>query len=131
MSSVRRGFVFAILIVLALTACSRGERPDAASWLPQWSAIVGVIPSQADLGDPPSEDLCQTTLADIRIQDEDLLPSPSVTVDDLASEWVAIAEAAFFDCPPEGEDIDSFSDAYEEMQRIEDSVDAALADGGS
>jgi hypothetical protein len=44
------------------------------------------------------------------------------------TEWIAVAEAAFFDCPPEGEDIDSFSDAYEELDRIEESVNTALTD---
>lgn len=131
MPRVRQGLFLVIALAISISACSSSERPDAATWLPSWEAMVAVIPAESDLGDPPSEDLCQSTLADIRTQNSGLLPSPSITVDDLVTEWVAVAEAAFFDCPPEGEDIDSFSDAYEELQRIEDSVDAALADTGS
>jgi hypothetical protein len=91
---------------------------------------VAVVPPQAGLGDPPNASRCQETLVALRTENEDLLPTPSVTVDDLVMEWVAVAEATFFDCPPEGEDINSFGDGYEEMRRIEDSVDAALIDQG-
>jgi hypothetical protein len=126
--SARRGITLLIAISLTLSACGGEDRPDTASWLPQWEAITSVIPDQAALGDPPSEELCQDTLASIRTENDGLLPSPSVTVDDLVNEWVAVAEAAFFDCPPEGSEIDSFSAAYEELSRIENSVDTALSD---
>lgn len=127
---LRRG-IFVVLGLSLLVACSRGDRPDTATWLPSWDAIVAVVPDQSELGDPPDEALCKETLADLRSQNEDLLPSPSVTVDDLVMEWVAVAQAAFFDCPPEGEDINSFDDAYEELDRIENSIDTALPDPGS
>lgn len=125
----RRGLLLVLGLCL-LVACSRGDRPSTADWLPSWQAIVAVVPEQSKLGDPPDEALCQDTLADLRVQNEDLLPSPSVTVDDLAGEWIAVAEAAFFDCPPEGEDINSFDDAYEEMERIEESIATALSSQG-
>jgi hypothetical protein len=124
----RHGALLVIACSLALSGCSRDDRPDTATWLPAWDAMTSVVPAQVDLGDPPDEDLCQDTLGSLREQNEGLLPSPSVTVDDLVTEWIAVAEAAFFDCPPEGEDIDSFSDAYEELDRIEESVNTALTD---
>lgn len=129
---MRPAFLGSALGVLALAlgvvACSGEDRPDTATWLSRWEAITSVVPDQAALGDPPDASLCETTLASLRSANEDLLPGPSVTVDDLVTEWVAIAEAAFFDCPPGGEAIDSFSAAYEEMERIEDSVGTALSD---
>jgi len=126
--TARRGALLVIACSLLFSGCSRDERPDAATWLPAWEAMTSVVPAQGDLGDPPDEDLCQDTLASLRVQNEGILPSPSVTVDDLVTEWIAVAEAAFFDCPPEGEDINSFNDAYEELDRIEQSVDTALSD---
>lgn len=50
-----------------------------------------------------------------------------MTVDDLVTEWMAMAQAAFFDCPPEGEGVDSFSAAYDELERITDSIETALS----
>lgn len=129
MSIRGRVSVLVLTLLLATSACGGGERPETGEWLPGWETITAVIPDQRDLGDPPDHSLCETTLASIRTENEDLLPSPSVTVDDLVTEWVAVAEAAFFDCPPEGDDIDSFDAAYEELRRIEDSVETALADG--
>jgi hypothetical protein len=117
-----------VALLFVTTGCSSGERPDTATWLRSWQSINAVIPDQSDLGNPPQESLCQTTLGTIRERSEELFPTPSGTVDDLVNEWVAIAQAAFFECPPEGEDIDSFDDAYREMLRVEDSVTSALAD---
>jgi len=127
--TARRGALVVIAFSLLLSGCGRDDRPDTATWLPSWDAITSVVPAQSELGNPPDEDLCQDTLANLREQNEALLPSPSVTVDDLVTEWIAVAEAAFFDCPPEGDDINSFNDAYEELDRIEESVDTALTDG--
>lgn len=117
-----------IVAMVAIVGCGGTDRPDTATWLSSWEGITSVVPDQADLGDPPDAELCEATLASVRSGNEDLRPSPSVTVDDLVTEWVAVAEATFFDCPPKGEDIDSFSEAYEEMGRIEESVEIALSD---
>lgn len=114
-------------LLFVTTGCISAERPDAATWLPSWQSINALVPDQSDLGNPPDESLCQTTLGAIRESKEDLFPTPSGTVDELVNEWVAIAEAAFFECPPEGEDIASFDDAYREMLRVENSVTSALA----
>ena len=123
-----RGVISVLAFAVMVTACGSRERPDAASWLPAWEEIIGVVPNQADLGETPDQALCQDVLAELREKSEGLSPAPSVTVDDLASEWVATAETAFFECPPEEHDLTSFADAYEEMNRIEQSVGTALTD---
>lgn len=115
---------------LLVVGCGSSERPNAASWLPTWQALISVVPDEAELGDPPDEALCQTTLAAVREQSDGLLPTPSMTVDDLANEWASIAENGFFECPPAGEQVNSFEDVYRELRRVEDSVDTALADSG-
>jgi len=116
-----------VALLFVTTGCSSTERPDAATWLRGWQSINALVPDQSDLGTPPDASLCQTTLGMIRERSEDLFPTPSGTVDELVNEWVAIAEAAFFECPPEGEDIASFDDAYRELRRVENSVTSALA----
>jgi len=127
-TALYRAVTCGIIAMMAVVGCAGTDRPDVATWLSSWEGIISVVPDQADLGDPPDAELCEATLASVRSGNEDLRPSPSVTVDDLVAEWVAVAKATFFDCPPKGEDIDSFSEAYEEMGRIEESVETALSD---
>jgi len=123
-----RGFIVVAAFAVTIAGCESSDRPDAASWLAAWQEIIDVVPDQGDLGEIPDQALCQDILADLREKSEGLTPAPSVTVDDLASEWVSIAEAAFFECPPQEPDLTSFADAYEEMDRIEQSVETALND---
>lgn len=121
-----RAVVLAALL-LSLVSCTGGGRPDTAEWLPIWNAALDVVPDEAVIGNPPDRELCQDTLSALRTQTEDLLPTPDLAVDDLVTDWAAIAEAAFFECPPEGEQIDSFSDAYAELATLEESVDDVLS----
>lgn len=118
----------ALVALVLVVGCSSENRPDAATWMRSWNAITSIIPDQTDIGAPPNESICRTTLAAVREGRAGLLPTPSVTVDDLANEWVAIAETAFFECPPEGQDLDSFEAAYRELTRVEDSVETALSE---
>jgi hypothetical protein len=113
-------------LALLLAACGSEARPNILAWEMDWDEMVAVIPEQDALGSPPDQNICQTTLASVREHSLGLVPSPSVTIDDLTNEWIAIAEAAFFGCPPDGQDITSFDDAYTEMNRIEESIATAL-----
>lgn len=124
---LRRSILSMLALVLALAGCSRDSRPTVADWRGDWDAMVGVIPPQEDLGSPPDAGLCQETLGAVREHSADLLPGPSVTVDDLVNEWIALAERAFFECPPEGQDMTSFQEAYAELERAEEAVNAALS----
>jgi hypothetical protein len=123
-----RALLLLMSLALSLAACGSESRPNPLIWEMDWNEIVAVIPEQDSLGSPPDQDTCQTTLAAIREQTTGLLPSPSVPIDDLANEWIMIAEAAFFGCPPEGQDIGSFDDAYTELSHIEQSITSALED---
>jgi len=112
------------VFVASFVACSSDPRPGNAEWLPKWDAIVAVVPQESEIGDPPDEQVCQDTLSALRTQNEGLLPSPNTAIDDLVADWTAIAEAAFFECPPEG---GSFSEAYDELTTLENSIDTALS----
>ena len=120
----RRSFqTLLLLAVLLVAACSPGsEQPDTASWLEKWDATVALLPPLESMAAEPDTDFCRSVLSDLREADETLLPSPSSRVDQLARDWMAVAEAAFFDCPPQGEDIGSFADAYDELERLEEAV---------
>ena len=118
----------AALLLISIVACSSNDDGDSERWRLDWQRVTSVVPEQSELGDPPDQDVCRSTLADIRAAQEDLPPAPTEGIDELSNEWVAIAEETFFECPPQGPDIDSVEDAYRELQRIEDAIQVALAD---
>ena len=124
MSRPKRLIVLASVFVMMLTACSSEDRPSNAEWVPKWDAMVAVVPDQSEVGSPPDEEVCQSTLSALRVENEGLLPTPTATIDDLVADWTAIAEAAFFECPPES---GSFTESYHEMATIQDSIDTALS----
>lgn len=122
-----RGIASLALLLVVVVGCSSDDRPDAAIWLRSWNAIVSIVPEQADIGDPPDQSMCQNTLAAIRERSDGLLPTPSATVDGLAQEWVSIAETAFFECPPEEDGLETFDAVYDELRRVEESVQTSLS----
>lgn len=112
-----------VILTISVVACGSDPRPTNAEWVPEWESMMAVVPDESLLGAPPNEQLCQDTLSALRLENEGLIPTPTSTIDDLVADWTAIAEAAFFECPPEG---GSFTEAYDEMATIEDSIDTAL-----
>lgn len=123
---LKSGFLIALTVFVAVS-CSPVERPDAADWLSRWEGIQAVVPPQSELGSPPDGAVCEETLAALRAENDDLRPTPSDEVEEHVDQWVEVAETTFFECPPEGDEISSFAEAYAEMARIAASVDEALS----
>ena len=119
-----RLIALASFVIVSVAACGSDERPSNAEWLPGWDAMLAVVPEQSELGSPPDSELCQSTLSALRVESEGLIPTPSAAIDDLVADWTAIAEAAFFECPPEGS---TFAESYDEMSTIEEAIDTALS----
>lgn len=120
--------VFSIAVtLLLLMGCGSKERPDPDTWRESWQQMVALIPDREDLEVTAQEEICQQVLAEVREGTSTLLPAPSMTVDDLVNEWVSVAETAFFECPPREEELQSFDDAYAELDRIEESIETALS----
>ena len=116
------------LLSIGVLSCSPANvEPDAATWLEKWDGIVATVPDLATLAPEPDPEFCQSVLSELRTESEDLLPSPNPAVDALARDWVELAEGSFFECPPDGEEIGSFAEAYEEMERLEEAVADALS----
>ncbi len=115
-----------VLLVASLSACSN-SRPTVDEWLPLWDQAVALIPSQAELGDPPSEDLCEQVLVNLREVSVDLALTPEETLDAAVDAWIGVAEQAFFECPPEEGEISNLDEAYEEMAQLQTEIDALVA----
>jgi hypothetical protein len=74
----------------------------------------------------PDTAACETTLAYLRSNRAELLPSPDLAIDDAVNSWFEIAEDAFFECPPESAQMGSFSDAYTELGVLEAEIEVVL-----
>lgn len=117
----------AALLLTAVAGCGSESRPTVDEWRPLWDGIVDGIPTPADLGDPPDQDVCTSALAMLREQSQELFPTPDLAIDPTVREWVQIAEDAFFACPPSSSQIPTLEFALGELDRLEAEVDAVLA----
>jgi hypothetical protein len=120
----------AAVALVAAAGCSSAERPSAEEWLPTWDAVVDTFPTYAELGDPPDEQLCSAALVELRSSASSLRPTPDRSLDDPVEEWVSIAEAIAFDCPPESRTLPNLEYAYGELDRLEAEVSASIVTGG-
>jgi hypothetical protein len=62
----------------------------------------------------------------IRSNREELFPTPDLAIDNTVTDWVEIAEDAFFECPPNNEQIGSFFEAFEELARLQAEIEVVL-----
>lgn len=115
-----------IAAALTVSACGESARPATNDWLVEWQSLTASLPSEAELGDPPDMELCARTLARIRETAPALRITPELAADAPVEQWISVAEATFFECPPESGDIDGFADAFANLERIEQEVAAGL-----
>lgn len=106
-----------------LSACSQ-PRPTVAEWEPTWDRISAAIPSE--LGEDPSPAECTEILAFLRSNRAELFPTPDLAIDDTVTDWVEIAEGAFFECPPDNAQVGSFAEAFGELVRLQGEIESVL-----
>jgi hypothetical protein len=112
-------------VALIASACAT-VRPSVEEWQPAWEDITAAIPPQAVVGENPPRALCNNVLASLREGQADLFPTPDLAIEDTVKEWVKVAEDAFFECPPDNDEIGSFAEAYAELLRLEREVELVL-----
>ena len=125
-SSPRRlGVAFLALALLMVSACS-DPRPTVAEWEPTWKRISEAIPSELTSGEDPSQATCSEVLAFLRTNRAELFPTPDPAIDDTVTDWVEVAESAFFECPPTAEPAGGFSEAYGQLLRLQGEIEVVL-----
>lgn len=121
-SRLRRVILVGALAGIVLSACA-GGRPTFDEWLPLWEHAVGAIPTEEVVVSATSQALCESTLADLRVHQGSLVPTPRDSIDDTVRDWIEVAERIFFECPPVG----GFSQSYAELRRLATEIDAVIA----
>ena len=115
-----------LLCILLLASCGEPDRPTVGEWLPTWSAALETVPPPEAFADGPDEDLCETTLGELREFGADILPAPDAALDPAVRGWIETAEDLFFECPPNDGDVRGFPAAYAELDRFRSEVEAGL-----
>ena len=127
----RRPVVILLALALLLVSCSE-PRPTVAEWEPAWERVAAAIPAELTGGEDPSPATCSEVLAFLRSNRAELFPTPDLAIDDAVTEWVEVAEEAFFECPPNNAQIGSFAEAFGELVRLQGEIESVLAmDRGS
>jgi len=118
--------VLLALTVFVLCSCAT-SRPTVDTWEPIWKRVAEGIPSEATIGiADPDRAACSDTLAFLRSNRSSLFPTPDLAIDDTVTDWVEIAEEAFFECPPHNQQIGSFAEAYAELARLRGEIELVL-----
>ncbi len=114
------------VIIFVGSSCSEA-RPTVAEWEPVWDRVTVALPSEAAIGiGDPSLPVCTETLAYLRNNRADLFPTPDLAIDDAVTQWIEIAEEAFFECPPRSGQIGSFAEAFAELDRLQAEIELVL-----
>ena len=122
-----RHILAATVLALALLLASCSEpRPTVAEWEPAWERMKAAIPAELTGGEDPSRDTCSEVLAFLRSNRADLFPTPDLAIDDTVTDWIQIAEEAFFECPPTNTEVGSFPEAYAELLRLQGEIELVL-----
>jgi hypothetical protein len=95
-------------------------------WIPAWDGIVAGVPTETAVGGNPPADTCNEVLAFLRSSQTELFPTPDLALDGPVRSWVQVAEEAFFECPPRGERLNGFADAYRELGLLEAEVASVI-----
>lgn len=114
----RAGVIVAIAVAILMGACTDQDRPAISDWQEDWRELLETMPAPAELGDPPSQAVCSTALGELRERRVGLVPTPDAAIDPVVEEWIRVAEAALFECPPSSEEIPSLEQAYAELARL-------------
>jgi hypothetical protein len=121
----RRPVVILLALALLVASCSE-PRPTVAEWEPAWERVKAAIPAEVTGGEDPARATCSEVLAFLRSNRAELFPTPDLAIDDTVTEWVEVAEEAFFECPPTNTEVGSFPEAYEELLRLQGEIELVL-----
>lgn len=95
------------------------------NWEQVWQQTVDRV-ARVEADEVP-EDECRELLTYLRMQRPRLDPSPVEGLEKPVDSWFELAEAAFFECPPDDVTVSGWSDAFEQLEVLEAEVATVLA----
>ncbi len=121
-----------LLVVTALalvTAACTPTRPGTEEWSGRWEAAVATLPTRPEAGAAVDPATCERVLAELRLQRNNLLPSPDDRLDETVDQWFRLAEEIFFECPIRLGPYAGWDAGYDELSRLQAAVEAFLSAG--
>ncbi|MBW3666852.1 MAG: hypothetical protein KY394_04575 [Actinobacteria bacterium] len=119
-----RGLGLAIVTGILVAGCSE-PRMSLESWEQVWDQAVDRV-ARVEAPDIPEEE-CSEMLAYLRELRPMLDPPPVEGLQKPLDSWFRLAESAFFECPPDGETVSGWADAFERLSLLESDIAAVLA----
>jgi hypothetical protein len=95
------------------------------AWEQVWQQTVDHI-ADVEAEEIPEEE-CTRVLAYLREQRPQLSPLPADGLEKPVNSWFELAQAAFFECPPDSEKVKGWTAAFEQLGVIEAEVATVLS----
>lgn len=85
-------------LLALLAGCADTDRPSTTEWASVWEREQELVPSLDEMIDG-GRSYCDQLLADLRMQLDDLQPTPSESIDPALDSWSAHLRTLAFECP--------------------------------
>ncbi len=125
---MRRLLLLVTALALVSAACTPA-RPDTEEWSRRWETAVATLPTRPETGTTIDPATCEEVLGRLRLQRNDLLPSPDDRLDETVDQWFRLAEEIFFECPVRLGPYAGWDAGYDELARLQAAVEAFLSAG--
>lgn len=112
-----------LAVALLITSCSEREL-GLSEWETAWEQTADRV--EQARADTIPEERCQEVLSFLRERRDLLQPAPLRSLDSPIDSWFELAEASFFDCPPQRDEIDGWRAAFDELNVIEEEIETVL-----
>lgn len=114
-------FVAVVIAVAAIAGCG-DDRPGAADWSDSWDRNRNSLPSADELL-AGGTDGCGELLGRLRVELDELTPTPYDELDGTVEAWTARAESLAFECPRDRAEVERRLD---ELDVLASEIDAGM-----
>lgn len=98
--------VIGLTVIGVLAGCVSADRPSVAEWADRWEQQQALVPTQDEMIEGGRAD-CDQLLTQLRMQLDDLRPTPTESIDPALESWSAHLRTLAFECPTDPARIDA------------------------